>query len=902
MKYRFLSFLLIFSALFLFSCNAENDEPFFSMTDTETAELPTPSEKSTVETSEPDASESAEADSETVLPNEEKTEVPTEEKTEVTIEEKTTEGEEATLPQESSEALNDTSSKEPEPPEEEPIPITPEKLLEDIETRNGIAELLAKESNVLIFCADAESGNAERMMYYALEDGMPIMEEQVFGKDGELASSFTVRDGACYTMNGEKLSLCILPDTHTDYIFDSFGFSLFPDRMEAVGFYEENGLYYMTAHVSLVNGNTNEYLEYVYAVDTETLHLQSAAIYSVVSNRVVRHQSIAIDMSDSSYEAEMLAYRAHLNAEDAITLRVQVRPQGRQEERTYTVSASAEIGAYVAYDGTPFAVYKNEKCTKNVTDLSFANGSEIFVYVEEWIGEVSWEFKLTEDDLERFRASVAEFEAIAIAGRDAEGMIEAYLALSEIFEWIDSQATVAYVLYYSDISDPDSRENYLLAQSVSSDANAIMRAAYTKIYESGSPLATLLFAGWSDEELALLGADNAAVSELEQANASLLLEYHGLNQGSASWGDDVNRIYESFVSNNHRISAHYGFENYYEYLSKIGYNRDYGAEEREAFRAYVKEYVVPLYAEGMTRFYEAYAALNMTQTEWLSALVLDSYDAHSVIKRYIDAYINSFTPSLAQKMSAMFEKDVMVFGTAENAYEGAFTTFLSLYEEPIAYFGPGCTDLLTVLHENGHYAAYYSLSSSQIPSLDLCEVHSQGNEWLFVSYLKSSLDPAVYEVFMLNRLLYGLNVIIYATVVDECEELIYSAQTPYTAEEYDGLIDSVISSYGTFVVESFPDLRNYFKLVALESPVYYLSYATSEMASMALYLMGDEDFDGAIEAYTMLVEDASTDDKLLCAIERAGLPSPFKEETFQMLNEVFGAYFNGGEKIVLPAA
>ncbi len=884
--------LFILCVALLSSCAGKTDEPFFSMTDTATGtEAP---EESTV----PDGMEESDGgngteDAPDVSVDETDTKEPEESGTEADSETDTFADTGADLfpPSETS----DMDSEGSEEPKDDPLPPNPEELLAAIKTQNRVSEWFEDMSNVLVhlITSDENGTCGDQIWYYALSENGLVIDAETLDTNGEVSSAHTVHGGAYYGMAGKELSFCVLPDPEVNFLVQSFGFEFFPSALVPHAVSEENETYRLVAYVTV---NAKECVEYTYTVGKDVHALESLEMKYLVSDEAVSQQTVTVTRADETYVPKMLAYNAHLNAEDAIRVHAQIKPQSAGETRLYTVSAASQIGAYSSSDGTPFALYKNARCTKNITDLFFGGGSDVFIYVSEWEGEISLDFQLTEDDLELFRAAVSDFESLAIDGRAPAKIIEAYSAVGEIFEYIDSQTVVAYVRYYSDLSNPHYQEDYMLAQSVSSDARAILKAAYASIYASDSPIRTLLFASWSDEELAALNADNSAIATLEQENAALLTAYHALDRGSFAWGDEVNRIYESFVSNNNAIAVLAGYENYYEYASQSEYHRDYGKEERTAFRAYVKEYVVPLYADALERFYEAYAALSMSQLEWVKALALDPYDAHRVTERYINEYIDSFTPSLAKKMSAMFEKDVIVLGTEENAYAGAFTTYLSLYEEPIAYFGPGCTDLLTVIHENGHYAAFYHLGSSQIPGLDLCETHSQGNEWLFVSYLKDKLDPAVYEVLMLERLLNGLNVIIYATVVDECEELIYTAKTPYTAEEYDALINSVISAYGEYVINNFSNLGTYFKLVALNSPVYYLSYATSEMASMALYLVAEEDFEAAIKAYTVLVDEVTGEDRFLLSLEGVGLPTPFKEDTFIMLTEIFGVYLGVGEE------
>lgn len=892
-KKLFLCVLLLCAAL-LSSCAVEECDSYVSMTDaiTETdpaTEMPTDSDSVTETVPESWSDEetrtppSVETETETASPTESETEFETES---------------TQMPDIESDPSEEVSVTDGEEPEKDPLPPAPDEVLSSLRDSNRIPELLTNSTAVLI---NASMQNGETQVFsYAWDKEELLIDWQLLDFDAAVSASYTVRDGAYYGMDAEALSFSVLPDYDLSYLCELFSVDLFPDELLADRCVLGAGELQLSAHLVSAELKETERIEYVYCIDAPTMRLKTLDVSFYAFGRKIGHERFSLDVKSDAYSPDMLAYYAHTEAEDALRLHAQIKPQSGGETRIYTVSASSSVGAYPTKDGTAFAVYKNAACTKDIKDLSFATGTEVSVYVSEWEGELSLSFNLTEEDLFVFCEAVDTFESLAIEGKSAARVIEAYYELEALYEYIDSQSVAAYVQYYSDLSSESGQENFMLAQSIASDARVRLNEAYAEILDSGSPMCTLLFAGWSDEQLAALSVDRAAISVLEEKNAALLTEYNALVQDDA-WGDVVNRIYADFVSNNNEIAILSGYENYYAYATH-GYNRDYGEEEREAFRAYVKTYVIPLYEKTLNRFYEISSGLNLSQREWINALTVQPYTAHSVVKRYVDGYIDSFTPALAENMSSMFEKDVMVIGTANGAYQGAFTTYLSLYEEPIAYFASGSMDALTVIHENGHYAAFCSLGSSNLPGLDLCETHSQGNEWLFISYLGDRLDPAVHEALTLVRLLNGLNVVIYATVVDECEELIYTANTPYSAEEYDTLIDSVIASYGSYVQESFPNLRNYFKMVAVNSPVYYLSYATSELASMSLYQIAEEDFETAIGAYTALVETVTPDSRFLASLNAAGILSPFEEETFVKLTEVFEAYLGVLEETFSTAA
>lgn len=876
MKSRLWLSLLLLCALLLCSCAAEDGEPFFSMTDT-VSSVDSPETLSDA----PSDTEESEVSSE--IGTEESSRAPA---TDVGDEESSAPDGTGGEGESKEDALtgteeSDAASEDADPPTEHPLP-SPDELLSRLGEVNRISSLMADGSDVLLTALDTDRDGIERRLRYSVKDSSFLIEESHLSAMGEPIFSHVAWRGACYTQVGETLSFAILPDFEEDTLLSTFGVPLFAPVLQAESCLAEEGFLRL---VSVASENAHERVEYVYTANAQDLRLQTLEILWSTDGTLTRKQTVAVSLCAREETLALSAYHAHQISSDALRLYV-TEPSGTRRD-AYTVSASAVLSVSPASDGTPYALYKNKECTKNVTELSEYAGTDAYVYLGAWQGEISLEYRLTEEELDTFLEMVAGFRTLALEGASAARVLAAANELDAFYEYLDAQMLIAYVHYYSALSDPVAQSRFILSQSICGEASAALYAAYAEIAASDAPIRTLLFADWSDEEIAALGVDRSAISALEEENAALITEYHSLEEGNA-WESEVNRIYGEFVANNTEIARLSGYENYYEYATDA-YARDYGAQERALFREYVKTYVTQLFEEVQLRLNGVYAVMNATQRAQLSSFYGDALAEDAIARSYIDAYVASLTPSLARKMQAMFEKDVITVGRGEDSYAGAFTTYLTLYEEPIAYFGTGCSDALTVIHENGHYAAYCSLASPDAPSLDLCETHSQGNEWLFIAYLDGKLDPLVHEALTLDRLLNGLSIMIYATAVDECEETLYAAQTPYGAEEYDAVLNGVISSYGAFANGRTDHLREYFKRVALNSPVYYISYATSEMASVSLYLLADEDYSAAQAAYTALVDGASAEDGFLTSLEEVGLLTPFEEESFLILTERFSS-------------
>ena len=468
---------------------------------------------------------------------------------------------------------------------------------------------------------------------------------------------------------------------------------------------------------------------------------------------------------------------------------------------------------------------------------------------------------------------------------DGKNVFALNTALSNMLdklEYIQAQYFAAYIGYCLDQSSAEAIADYTEAETMLTSARMDYLDVLKKLAE-GSKIKDQLFPGWTEEDFAFLFVDNEKISALQLENSEITRDFYALEENE-TWSANVNELYVDFVENNQLIAAEYGYDNYYEYSSTEEFGRTYTPEQRATFRSYVAKYILPLYVDACEAQSSAHSALNDLQKVEYSAVFSN--------RQYIYDYINTYTGSLNDKMNAMFErKNATIFANGENALQGAFVNYIGYYGQPFAYFGPGYQDNFTVVHEMGHYTSLYHFDMGTLP-YDLAETHSQGNEWMFIAYLEEKLNKGVFDVIRADRLVSGLGAIILSTVVDHFEELVYTAETPVKANEYQALMATVSEQYPN--LERILEEKGvyspfeYAQLVTIPSPVYYLNYATSELASMSLYSIAKTSgYKTAQTAFTKIQEGVSADADFVTAVNGAGLLNPFTETTYTKITSTF---------------
>lgn len=487
-------------------------------------------------------------------------------------------------------------------------------------------------------------------------------------------------------------------------------------------------------------------------------------------------------------------------------------------------------------------------------------------------------YTLTQEDVDRFYALLAECEAVSLAGEDLDAIDAVITALDESYAYLDAQCSIALILHYGHTKDEALEQQYLDCVDICTEANDAYLQMVKRLYLSDSPAKDTLFEGWTEEDFADLMAYDEQIVQLQQRNAEIGVEYRGATN------DNVKiQLYIEFVQNNNTIAQFYGYDNYYTYAYAEIYDRDYSMEQLEQMRTYAKTYLVETYTQAINNFYDSYYKLNSNQQNLIIELLYDDYD--TLRKDYVGAYLDAVPENMSDAMWDMILNN-SYFTDAKDAEPGAFTTMIG--DRSYCYFGPGYASSSTVVHEGGHYYASLYSDLNAIP-LDLAEVHSQGNEWLFMQFMKGQLPSNPYKALVNYKLYENTSMILVCLMVDEFEQQVYSTDlTGFTAADFNAIMDNIALQYfpNGDVNSQLANMNSYWRMVVVDQPVYYISYAVSSIASISLYTVAAEDFDGAVEIYRVLCEEMDAEAGFLGNIQAAGLYTPFDEEFYIELRQI----------------
>ena len=496
--------------------------------------------------------------------------------------------------------------------------------------------------------------------------------------------------------------------------------------------------------------------------------------------------------------------------------------------------------------------------------------------------EIESMITLADGEFEAAHEKLKEFESLGLVSEDYEAVDVLYLEFEDMFYYLDTQISLANIVYDLNRSNKDASSRYLDNYELFGDLYTEYMITCRKLYLE-SPISEELFADWTEDDIKYLLSYTPEIQELRQENEQLLVTYNELSGGEIK--KKGGEIYAQIITNNNRIAELSGYDNYYEYATKEIYGRDYTIEEIESFKGYIRSYFLPQLDDLYQNWYTKYSALSAADKNFMINFLYEPFDGFQ--RNYLEDYINSYDNSTGDGFKHLFENRNMVFASSTNSHDSAYQTYLEDFETPFCLFGSDGQSTTTIVHEMGHY--YASLYNPDVSSYDIAETQSQANEFLFWRFARDEMTPTFYGTIENYNVYNNVAMIIICAIIDDFEQRVYSLESVegYTYNDFKEIMNEVCGVYGgtTYISSNITNIHDYWSVVCPNSPVYYISYATSSIAAMSIYAIAEEDEAAAREVYRKLIEEIEEDDGFKEALNKIGLIDPFKEEAFEKLNQ-----------------
>lgn len=546
--------------------------------------------------------------------------------------------------------------------------------------------------------------------------------------------------------------------------------------------------------------------------------------------------------------------------------------------------------------------YIDEACTtvwKNSTKLSddvtlYAKWKELYIFDRQANSTspaelLSW-YTATPEEFELAKALIDRMKEAGM--NDINSFDAIYEEFETVFYHLAEQMTIANILYYCDMTDEEAKTRDLDTKEMFREVQNAYNIALQHLLENSS-YKDELFEGWTEEEKRALHDYSPEIMVIRNQIDELQAEYNdieGIEEYSKIWNttdgkniaEQIVPIYKEIIILNNQLARAMGYDNYYDYATKEIYGRDYTQEDLVEYHGFVKKHIAGKVDDLVNAWRTKYSKLSGTTLETYKSFMNKDFD--SMEDNYVMMYFDSLgDTNMGVAMRDVFESENCVFADHPKSHPTAFQTWLYESEKPFCLFGSDGQSATTIVHEVGHYYAAYT--NDDINDYDLCETHSQGNEFLFMDFCSDKLPKNVFSTAMIYQFVNTCGTITLASIVDQFEQKVYSLSDDeiktMTVEDFDKIMTDITSaSEYKGVLDSFIDPCAYWKLVAVDNPVYYVSYSVSAISSLGIYSMVLEDEEAAYAAYRALVETEGIEEMgYVEALEVAGVPSPFDEST-----------------------
>lgn len=331
-----------------------------------------------------------------------------------------------------------------------------------------------------------------------------------------------------------------------------------------------------------------------------------------------------------------------------------------------------------------------------------------------------------------------------------------------------------------------------------------------------------------------------------------------------------------------------GYDNYAEYAYENVYYRDYTLEDAQTLYAQVKETFAPLSAQ---------LPLVVRAREDLSGDQLGEYVTDLTQEEMLELAepaVEGVSSEFADLFRYMGENHLADIGPLDTKADVGFTIALPSYSSAVMFNCPAGNyyDVESLLHEFGHYAeaCLSDAVGGGFESMDVAEIDSQGLELLTLNFA-DEMFPQAGDAYRARVLYQALTVVMDGCLLDEFQTRLYAGED-WTVEGVNALMEELLAEYGS--PDHFGENSDYNWVTishTFESPMYYISYATSALSALELFLDAQTDFDGAADTYLELVA-MGTGLGYREAAEAAGLSDIFQPGTVSALAGEVTDYLN----------
>lgn len=433
-------------------------------------------------------------------------------------------------------------------------------------------------------------------------------------------------------------------------------------------------------------------------------------------------------------------------------------------------------------------------------------------------------------------------ELLDEACETGEKSMEPSLILEEVYAYyaaydqFETMYNLADIYRCMDLTDAYYQDEWEYCASQESYVSETLETLYTKLAKSPvvAQLEERYFGeGFFDDYQSLNeGEDyepvwNSGFSALyDQQNALLSQYYTALKDANDSGYSDelrqtVSGIMIELVSLRQEMARYLGYDSYEEMANLWYYSREMDSDTLDRYIDEIKTYLVPIY--------QTY--LSDPIWRWLYQTKAQESDCLA----YVQSTAENMGGTVQTACDTMVKQELYSISAGENRYSGAFEVYLPTFNVPFLFATTAGTmdDLLTVTHEFGHFTNDYAAGETYASS-DVCEVFSQGMEYLSLCYADSLTEQSMKRLRKSSMLL-SLSTYVEQMAYYSFERELYRMDSAELSQDtISQLYTQALQEFGipweNIDPEEWTEITHFFRM-----PFYVYSYVVSNDAAMQIY-------------------------------------------------------------------
>ena len=455
-------------------------------------------------------------------------------------------------------------------------------------------------------------------------------------------------------------------------------------------------------------------------------------------------------------------------------------------------------------------------------------------------------------DTKSFQKACDKFTKLAKAGDEA-AVIKQYDVLYNKLAKLDDNANAAYLAYCSNINDETRSKQFTEAQLDSDNCHNAANLAFAAVCK-GSCAQTF------KKHVGQVAFDYYTQSEestkreldLDKQEAKLKEEYFSaINEADqdeltpTELNEKVGPIFVKLVKIRTELAKLNGYDNYADLADDV-YLRDYEPEDLKKLYAAVKK-IGPRFFELYYGSDASFAFTEEAPEQGLATTLNKLQSAGSKID-----------PVVSDSVELLKKHHLFDIGGDDDRMDGAFTTVFVENQVPFIYMkADGVTDLQTLSHEIGHFTDYrLNASPNNLVygggNLDISEIQANGLQALFTNFYDEIYGGELGKKAASANLMDQLTNVMDGCIYDEFQREVYT-HPDMTLDEINKCYARIASEYGD---ETDDENAYWWQYVShtFDSPLYYVSYATSGIAALQLWDNSQTDFKGACKTWREIID------------------------------------------------